>query len=131
MFRTLTIAFFCLAAGAVHAQGCGDTGNCCGKSGKLAMNTADMEDAKFMAEAERMTLAAEGKSACCKSTATKTVAKGGKGCCNAKEAPKPFKVFVRGEGYRFFGCGGSAAKARTEMRTAGRVVGPVQRRSAR
>ncbi|MFQ3669095.1 MAG: hypothetical protein SNJ61_09435, partial [Fimbriimonadaceae bacterium] len=58
------------------ASGCG------GKAVKSAVAEVWSEEA-FMAEARRMTMAAEGKTACCKSTADKPVARGAAGCCNA------------------------------------------------
>jgi hypothetical protein len=82
---------------------------------------------EFMRMAREMEMKAEGKMACCKSTAAKPIEKGEKGCCNAPAAPKPFKVFVVGEGYHFFGCEGSAGKGRTELMAAGRRVGAVQK----
>lgn len=67
-----------------------------------------------------------GAPACCKSTEEKPLAKGDPGCCNAKGELAKFKVWVVGEGYRFFGCEGSAGKARMELQDAGHRVGAVQ-----
>ena len=67
-----------------------------------------------------------GKDACCKSTAEKPIAKGEKGCCNAKGEPAKFKVYVVSK-YQYFGCEGSATKGRLEAVKAGLVpVGNVQ-----
>lgn len=82
---------------------------------------------EFMMEAERMTLAAEGKKMCCKSTPAKTVAKGAAGCCNAAGEAAKFKVFVAGKGYQYFGCEGSAGKGRTELIAKGERVGNIQK----
>ncbi len=94
--------------------------DCCGDKKVSA------EDA-FMAEARRMAAAAEGKQDCCKSTPEKPVAKGEAGCCNAKGEVAKFKVFVAGEGYKYFGCEGSAGKGRTELMSKGKKVGKVQK----
>lgn len=85
----------------------------------------------FLRVAREMELSAEGKKACCKSTPEKVVAKGAKGCCNAPSEPKPFKVFVAGEGYARFGCEGSAKKGRQELIAKGKKVGPVQKAALR
>jgi hypothetical protein len=84
-------------------------------------------DDEFMAEAHRMMMAAEGKSACCKSTASKPMAKGDAGCCNAKGEAAKFKIYVAGAGYKYFGCEGSAAKGRKELVSKGQKVGKVQK----
>ncbi len=108
----LSLAFMAVAAASF--------GQCCGDKKTSA-------DEAFMKVAAEMTAKAEGKKACCQSTAAKPVAKGEKGCCNAKEAPKPFKVYVAGEGYKFFGCEGSAGEGRKELMAKGAKVGPVQK----
>ncbi len=74
-----------------------------------------------------MTLKAEGKQACCKSTAAKVVVKGAEGCCNAPGEKMAYKVYVAGAGYKTFGCSGSAAKGRQELVAKGVKVGPVQK----
>lgn len=43
-------------------------------------------DEKFMKEAHAMMMKAEGKTACCQSTAAKPMAKGTMSCCKAKSA---------------------------------------------
>ncbi len=43
---------------------------------------------KFLHEAHLMVMKAEGKTPCCKSTATKPVVKGSMGCCKAPGANK-------------------------------------------
>lgn len=68
-----------------------------------------------------------GKDACCKSTEAKPMAKGDKGCCNAKGESAKFKVYVAYEGYKFFGCEGSAKKGRDELVKQGYIVGNVQK----
>lgn len=95
--------------------------SCCSAGKKMSA-----EDA-FMAEARRMMIAAEGKEECCKSTPAKPTAKGEGDCCNAEGAPAKFKVFVAGQGYKFFGCEGSAGKGRTELLAKGLTVGKVQK----
>ncbi|MDX2065327.1 MAG: hypothetical protein SFX74_06250 [Fimbriimonadaceae bacterium] len=88
----------------------------------------------FMAEAEAMMAAAEGKpakKACCRSTVAKPVVKMESGCCNAKGETPKFKVFVAGNGYKFFGCEGSAAEGRKEMIAKGAKVGRVQKLASR
>jgi hypothetical protein len=97
-----------------------------GSKGQCAKTQANAEK-EFMAEAQRMMLASEGVKACCKSTAEKPMAKGDKGCCNAKNETAKFKVFVAGEGYKFFGCKGSAEKGRQELTATGKRVGAVQK----
>ncbi len=83
-------------------------------------------EVEFMQEAEKMAGKAEGKESCCKSTPVKVMAKGDKGCCNEKGLAAKFKVFVAGEGYKFFGCEGSAAKGRKELIAKRMKVGSVQ-----
>ena len=82
---------------------------------------------EFMKIAKTMEINAEGKKACCKSTVEKPMAKGEKDCCNAPEQPKPFKVYVAGKGYTFFGCKDSAAQGRKELMAKGAKVGQVQK----
>lgn len=107
---------------------------CCGEKkteakqeAKQGCGTKVCAEDEFMAEAERMMQTAEGKQACCKSTAQKPMAKGDKGCCNAKGEAAKFKVFVAGEGYKYFGCEGSAGKGRKELIASGKKVGNVQK----
>ncbi|HZH97565.1 MAG TPA: hypothetical protein VEX38_01225 [Fimbriimonadaceae bacterium] len=97
---------------------------CCGGS---KADNPQAREAEFMAEANRMALKAQGKEACCQTDATKSVEKGAKGCCNAKAEPAKFKVFVAGEGYKYFGCEGSAKKGRQELVAKGEKVGRVQK----
>lgn len=94
--------------------------SCCGSK----MSASIGEDA-FMAEAQRMMMKAEGKMACCKSTATKAVAKGGDGCCNNVKAKAKFKIYANGK-YHFYGCKGSATMARNQMMEMGVKPGKVQ-----
>jgi hypothetical protein len=68
---------------------------------------------------------------CCKSTEAKPMAKGDPGCCNAKGQPARFKVYVAGSGYQFFGCEGSAGKARQALLKSGAKVGKVQKVSSK
>ncbi len=82
---------------------------------------------EFMKIAKEMEISATGKKACCKSTVEKPMAKGEKDCCNAPEQPKPFKVYVAGKGYKFFGCKDSAAQGRKELMASGVKVGHVQK----
>jgi hypothetical protein len=84
-------------------------------------------DEAFLQEANRMMASAEGAKACCKTTATKVVVKGEKGCCNAPAEPKPFKVFVANKGYEYFGCEGSAKEGRAALVAKGHRVGKVQK----
>lgn len=95
--------------------------DCCSTKGAAAGDDA------FMAEAQRMADAAEGKKACCKSTEAVAVVKGEKGCCNAKGEVAKFKVFVAGKGYQFFGCEASATKGRATLAAKGNAVGQVQK----
>lgn len=95
-----------------------------------ASKQADDREAAFMAEARRMMLAAEkgqGAEECCQSTAEKPMAKGDPGCCNAPGAPAKFKVFIAGEGYKFFGCEDSAGQGREALLAGGKRVGKVQK----
>lgn len=94
------------------------------KSGCGEMVSAEQE---FMAEAHKMAMSADGKQACCKSTATKAMAKGDKGCCNAKGEMAKYKVYVAEAGYKYFGCEGSASKGRKELMAKGHKVGNVQK----
>jgi hypothetical protein len=103
----------------------GAMAQCCG--GDAKPQSAQAREAEFMAEANRMALKAEGKEACCQTTSAKKVAKGDKGCCNAKAEPAKFKVFVAGSGYKYFGCEGSAKKGRQELVAKGQKVGKIQK----
>jgi hypothetical protein len=93
---------------------------CTGCKGKPSADDA------FLAEANRMMAMSEGKTACCKSTAGALKIKGEAGCCNAQGEPAKFKVWVRNEGYKMFGCEGSAAKGRSALMAEGKKVGGVQ-----
>lgn len=104
------------------ADQCEDKKGACGGCGDKKMSAEDA----FMAEAHKMMMQAEGKEACCKSTASHPMKKGDAGCCNAKGAPAKFKVFVAGEGYKYFGCKESAEKGRTALSAKGAKVGKVQ-----
>lgn len=95
---------------------------CC--AGEKAPQSSDKE---FLAEANRMLVASEGEKACCQTDATKAVAKGDEGCCNAKKEPAKFKVYVAGVGYKYFGCKDSAAQGRKELLAKGARVGDVQK----
>ena len=83
-------------------------------------------EVEFMQEAEKMAMKADGKESCCKSTATHAMAKGDKGCCNEAGQTAKFKVFVAGNGYKFFGCEGSATKGRKDLLAKRLKVGSVQ-----
>lgn len=87
------------------------------------------QEETFLKVAREMEMSAEGKKACCQTTATKSVEKGDKGCCNAKGEPAKFKVFVSGAGYKFFGCEDSAAEGRKELLAKGAKVGKVEKLS--
>lgn len=99
---------------------------CATKSSDACGTKASAED-EFMKEAQKMMLEAEGKKACCKSTASKPLAKGDPGCCNEAGQPAKFKVYVAGVGYKFFGCEGSANKGRKELLAKGAKVGNIQK----
>ena len=113
--KTILIAGAMVAACLSFADG----GKCCAKPQVSA-------EQEFMALAQETTLKAEGKKACCKSTAEKPMAKGDKGCCNAEGEKPKFKVYVAGEGYKFFGCEGSAKDGRSALVAKGARVGKVQ-----
>lgn len=119
--KTLMTIMIAACAVSVFAQ-CSE-----GKSGCEKSLSAEEQ---FMAEANRMAIEAEGKKACCKTTAVKKVVKGDAGCCNAKGEPAKFKVFVAGHGYKFFGCEGSATKERAELVAKKVKVGPIQKAGA-
>lgn len=85
------------------------------------------QEEAFLLEAKKMEMAAEGKKACCQSTAAKVVEKGGQGCCNAKGTPAKFQVLVAGKGYKYFGCEGSAKQGRQELLAKGMKVGKVEK----
>lgn len=71
------------------------------------------------------------KVTCYKANAAKQVVKGGKNSCANKGQMAAFKVFVAGNGYKFFGCQDSAAKGRTTLVAQGKKVGGVQKVSRR
>jgi hypothetical protein len=81
----------------------------------------------FLKMAREMEMSAEGKKACCQTTATKSVEKGDEGCCNAKGESAKFKLFVAGSGYKYFGCEDSASQGRKELLAKGAKVGKVQK----
>ena len=138
MFRWLMMIAVASVAVSVSAQGT-DAKDCCAAMKPVVAQVQAMdccaqkpgkgEDA-FMAEAKRMMAKAEGKAGkdeCCKSTAEKPMAKGDPGCCNAAGAPAKFKVFIAGQGYKYFGCEDSAGKGRSALAADGHKVGPVQK----
>ncbi len=114
--RIFLTAILSIAAAISMAQG-----PCC-----QAEKKPSQEDA-FLKMAREMEIAAEGKKACCQTTAEKKVEKGGEGCCNAKGEPALFKVYVGGVGYKFFGCEDSAAEGRKELLAQHKKVGKVQK----
>lgn len=116
-FALVAVAAASFAQCATKA-GCGDK--------KASCSAQVSAEDRFLAEAREMEMKAEGKKACCKSTAAKPIAKGDKGCCNEKGAQAKFKVFVAGHGYKFFGCEGSAKKGRQELVARHTRVGRVQ-----
>jgi hypothetical protein len=101
MKTLIAIAFVASAFGIATAQDCGTA--CGDKANKVAKK--------------------EG--ACCQSTATKKVAKAGKGCCNEPGKVAKFKVFAGGK-YYMFGCAGSAEKGRTDLMGLHLDVGSIQ-----
>ncbi len=134
---SITLSMFAALCCAAFAQNCeaekaaksvvGQKASCCDSVGKLSAST----EAEFMAEASRMMQAAEGKQECCKSTASKPIAKGEDACCSAKWAPAKFKVFIAGHGYQYFGCEDSASTGRKEWIAKGAKVGRVQKVSSK
>lgn len=122
--KSLTLLIAVFAASFAFAQ-CedGGKGSCC--SAKVVAKKSSGE-AEFMAEAQKMAASAEGKKACCKSTAAKPMARGDKGCCNEVGTVAKFKVYADGK-YHFFGCKDSAAEARKELAQKGFAVGNVQK----
>jgi hypothetical protein len=107
---------------------CCYVGSPCCDSNLMALNQEKAEKKEACCAKEGAVAKTEGtKEACCKSTEAKVVAKGEKGCCNAKGEMAKFKVFVANEGYKFFGCEGSAKKGRAELVAAGKSVGGVQK----
>lgn len=84
-------------------------------------------DEAFLKQAREMEMSAEGKKACCRTTATKSVEKGDAGCCNAKGEAAKFKVFVAGVGYKYYGCADSAKLGRKELLASGAKAGSVQK----
>lgn len=138
MFRWLMMAALMVSAVSVSAQGKEAKDCCADKKPVVAQAQGDCcsdkpmtgEDA-FMAEAKRMMALAEmkatGEKECCKSTPEKPMMKGDPGCCNAEGAPAKFKVYVAGQGYKFFGCADSAGEARAELMGNGHKVGEVQK----
>lgn len=118
IMRIFLIAALSIVAAAAMAQA-----PCCQGEKKPSADDA------FLKMAREMEVAAEGKKACCRTTAEKAVEKGGEGCCNAKGEPAEFKVFVAGVGYKYFGCEDSAAKGRKELLAKHTRVGKVQKLS--
>lgn len=103
---------------------------CCGNKAAKAVVASTKPEGKSCADkagcGDKMVASTVAtKESCCKSTAAKPIAKGDKGCCNAKDALAKFKVFVDGE-WKFYGCQGSATKGRAEWVTKAFNVGKVQ-----
>ena len=123
--KTLSLILAVFAASFAFAQ-CedGSKGACCSSAKVIAKKVNG--EAEFMAQAQKMMAAAEGKKACCKSTAAKPMARGDKGCCNEVGTVAKFKVYADGK-YHFFGCKDSAAEARKELAAKGFAVGDVQK----
>jgi len=94
---------------------------------KACCQKAKNPDAEFLAMAQEMTEKAEGKKACCMAKAV-PVAKAESKCCMAMGTQAKFKVFVAGEGYKFFGCQEMAGSGRAALIAKGAKVGPVQPR---
>jgi hypothetical protein len=131
-FLVAAVAAVSMAQCTASAQAaCGQSKNlvasqCASEKAAIDSHCAVTREEAFLAEARQMAMAAEGKKECCQSTAAKPMAKGDKGCCNEASQPAKFKVFVRGEGYKFFGCAGSAEQGRQALASNGSVVGKVQ-----
>ena len=120
--KTLTILVAALAVSFASAQCDAGQGSCCGEAKSAKVQCEDT----FLAEAARMTMQAEGRQECCKSTATKPMAKGDKGCCNEVGTVAKFKVYADGK-YFFFGCKDSAAMGRKDLMQKGFAVGDIQK----
>lgn len=115
IFSLLVLAF---AAVSMAQTPCEDA-----KKGSKESVCCQEEKAKPVADAKASKQAED----CCESTDEKPIAKGEKGCCNEKGQPAKFKVFVANKGYKFFGCEGSAGKARDEFIAKGVKVGSIQK----
>jgi hypothetical protein len=138
MIRTLFSVGFAFAVAAVIAQGAAQKQECCeqdakapkaaaGKQASAKAPQAAAECQECEGQAKEAKVLANGKEECCKSTPAKPMAKGDPGCCNAKGEIAKFKVFVIGQGYKFFGCEESAAKGREGFLKKGLFVGNVQK----
>jgi hypothetical protein len=126
------LTFLIVSVAAVSmAQCCGGEGAEARAETQATVEAQKRAEDAFLAEAARMAASTEAKKACCKSTPAKPMAKGDKGCCNAKGETAKFKVFVANEGYKFFGCEGSARKGREELVASGARVGAVQKVTGR
>ena len=132
MTKLFCISALALACAFSFAQEKKD--DCCGAAAKMTtvktQTKVDKKDDCCASEKMATTKTqakVDGKEACCKSTEAKPVAKGDKGCCNAKGEVAKFKVYVAFEGYKFFGCEGSAKKGRDELVKNGYIVGNVQK----
>lgn len=116
----------CAGEKAVKAQ----TADCAGKTAASCATKPSAEH-QFLAEAKKMEMQAQkletGKDECCKSTEVKPMLKGDPGCCNAKDEPAKFKVFIAGMGYKYFGCEESAGKERQKLIAKHARVGKVQK----
>jgi hypothetical protein len=126
MQKFVAVALFAVLAGASFAQceKCADHGK---KSAPKSEVKMSKQEAEFLKTAQKMAIEAEGKKACCKTTATKAVVKGEGDCCNNPKAKAKFKVFVANQGYKYFGCADSAAEGRKQLLASGLKVGKVQK----
>lgn len=133
MKKLLFIASLSVIATSAFAQGA-----CCSASAQTtsapvcsSKQPFDQKDAEFLKLAAQMSSDADEKKPCCKSTEQKVVMKGDKGCCNNVAEVARFKVFVAGQGYKFFGCEDSAKQGRSTLVAKGSKVGKIQRVSTK
>jgi hypothetical protein len=131
MFKHLLIALLALSlAGAALAQ---DACAKCkeAKMAACAKNSKPMTaEAKFLADAKRMQMKAEGKQECCESTPEKPIAQGDPGCCKAPGAMPKYMVKI-GNKVVFYTCEDTAKKARVAAMAKGLKVGKLQKIAAK
>lgn len=111
MKALLTISLT-LVLGSAFAQQCCAGGGC----GKSDLKPFNAQDAKFLAEAQKMMASAEGMGGSCNKSEHE-----------AKAMKSTHKLYVMGKGYEKFCCAGMASEAREKYLAKGVKVGKVQK----
>lgn len=112
MMKILLTISLTLVLGSAFAQQCCAGGGCGSKSDLKPFNA---QDAKFLAEAQKMMASSEVKGSCPMEEK------------DHKAMKSSHKLYVAGKGYEKFCCSGMAAEAREKYLAKGVKVGKVQK----